>query len=479
MIILRIPNWLGDTVNSTSILYNLMDNKNEVTLLMKGYVFPIFKHIDGVRKIILSGKKIEDIRRIRELRAEIGFLLTPSFSSALEFFLGGVRKRVGYGTDFRIPLLSDAKKPFKKGELHIVEEYRKLILPYVENKYPYPIFIKGYFKKPLKGTIGIDTGSIFGEAKDWDFRRYKKVSEYFIEMGYRVVQIGRERRKKLVDSKKVENLSGETELEELIDVISTLQIFISGDTGSMHIASALKIPQVAIFTSTSPEWTGPLNPYSIVLRNGVDCSPCYKRKCPYGNYRCREIPIESVTASGKSLIKDTENLRPAAFLDRDGTLNKEKGYIKDPDEVELLPGVVEGLKYLHKRGFLLIVTTNQSGIKRGITQEDDVVKVNKKLEELLKKRGVKLDGIYYSSDLPNSGSLSRKPATGMVDQALKMFPIDRGRMVVVGDKEEDIELARRIGGIGVLVFTGHGRETEKITTPDYKIEKLNDIAEIF
>ncbi|HHE04932.1 MAG TPA: glycosyltransferase family 9 protein, partial [candidate division WOR-3 bacterium] len=319
MIILRIPNWLGDAVNSTSILYNLMDNKNEVTLLMKRYVFPIFKHIDGVRKIVLSERISEDIKYIRRLKAEIGFLFTPSFSSALEFFLGGVKKRVGYATDFRRLLLSDAKKPFKKGELHIVEEYRKLILPYVENKYPYPIFIKGYFKKPLMGTIGIDTGSIFGEAKNWDFDRYKKVSEYFVEMGYRVVQIGRERRKKLVDSKMVENLSGETKLEELIDVISTLQIFISGDTGSMHIASALRIPQIAIFTSTSPEWTGPLNPYSIVLRNGVDCSPCYKRKCPYGNYRCREIPTESIIASARRLIKNTENLRPVAFLDRDGT----------------------------------------------------------------------------------------------------------------------------------------------------------------
>ena len=154
---------------------------------------------------------------------------------------------------------------------------------------------------------------------------------------------------------------------------------------------------------------------------------------------------------------------PAVLLDRDGTIIEDPGYLTDPSAVRLLPRVAEALGLLQKRGFLLVVVTNQSGVARGLMTEATVEQINVKLEDLLRAEGVSLAGTYYCPHHPE-GILPyrqvcncRKPRGGLVERAAREHRLDLSSSYVIGDKPADIELARQMGMPGILVLTGQGR----------------------
>ncbi len=142
-------------------------------------------------------------------------------------------------------------------------------------------------------------------------------------------------------------------------------------------------------------------------------------------------------------------MSPAAFLDRDGTLMHDSGFIGDPKRIEILPGVAQALTLLADAGFLRIVITNQSGVARGFFGETDVERVNAELGRLLAVEGASLDAVYYCAHLEDCRC--RKPQTGLVDRAVREHAIDRERSVVFGDRGSDIQLAVNAGLPGVLV----------------------------
>ena len=155
--------------------------------------------------------------------------------------------------------------------------------------------------------------------------------------------------------------------------------------------------------------------------------------------------------------------RPAAFLDRDGTLIAEKNYLSDPGGVVLLSGVIDSLRALGDAGFLLVVVTNQSGIARGLYAESDYRAVEARLDQVLAAGGVTLDGTYHCPHHPRvTGACScRKPDTGMYLEAARDHGIALRRSYFVGDRVKDVVPARALGGTGVLVRTGYGREHER------------------
>jgi D-glycero-D-manno-heptose 1,7-bisphosphate phosphatase len=138
-------------------------------------------------------------------------------------------------------------------------------------------------------------------------------------------------------------------------------------------------------------------------------------------------------------------LKRAAFLDRDNTLIYDPGYIHEPEKVELLEGVPEGLKLLKERGFLLIVVSNQSGIGRGYFKEEDCWAVNRKLQELLKPYDVQIDGFYFCPHKPSEKCNCRKPKTLLVEKAARDFGVSVSESVVIGDKDSDVEMGFRAG----------------------------------
>ena len=156
--------------------------------------------------------------------------------------------------------------------------------------------------------------------------------------------------------------------------------------------------------------------------------------------------------------------RPAVFLDRDGTINEQMGYINHPSRFLILPGVAEAIGLLNRNDYLVIIISNQSGVARGYFPIDLVHEVHDLLNEALREKDCAVDGIFFCPHHPRGFVPEyrqecdcRKPKTGLIDQTRKAFDIDMSNSYVVGDRYLDIELANRLNLKGILVKTGYGR----------------------
>ncbi len=156
--------------------------------------------------------------------------------------------------------------------------------------------------------------------------------------------------------------------------------------------------------------------------------------------------------------------RPVVFLDRDGTINEEVGYLRHPESLKLIRGAAGALKALKAAGYALVVITNQSGVARGYFDLSDVSRVNKHLLRLLKKEGATVDAIYVCPHHPEGNRppynvlcSCRKPAPGLAQQAARDLDLDLTRAYVIGDKLVDLHLAHNLGARGILVLTGYGQ----------------------
>ncbi len=161
--------------------------------------------------------------------------------------------------------------------------------------------------------------------------------------------------------------------------------------------------------------------------------------------------------------------RRAIFLDRDGTVSREIGYMTDVARLELLPRTATAIGSINRSGFLAILTTNQSGVARGLFPESSVRRAHDRLRTLLARRGAYLDAFYFCPHHPSEGRPPhrlrcecRKPRTGLPERAARELGLDLNSCYVVGDTRKDLEMARRVGATGVLVLTGYGRGEWKI-----------------
>ena len=160
-------------------------------------------------------------------------------------------------------------------------------------------------------------------------------------------------------------------------------------------------------------------------------------------------------------------LRSAVFIDRDGTLTLEREYLSDPASVRIAPGAIDALSHLKEAGFALMIVTNQSGIACGYYTLEDYQAVAARVDEVLEDAGVPVDMTLYCPHHPDiTGSCPcRKPRTGMYLEAAQELDLDPSRSFYVGDKLKDVLPALELGGQGVLVRTGYGRQFET-SAPD-------------
>ena len=156
----------------------------------------------------------------------------------------------------------------------------------------------------------------------------------------------------------------------------------------------------------------------------------------------------------------------AVFLDRDGTLNEDPGYISDPEEVVLFSDTGDALALLKKYGFLLIVISNQSGIARGLMKSEDVDAVNEKINQILSEYKVKIDAFYYCPAHPDYSSEEececRKPSPKLLLEAASEFNVDLQSSYFIGDTIADIQCGKNAGIKTILVKTGKGEESFSI-----------------
>jgi len=259
-------------------------------------------------------------------------------------------------------------------------------------------------------------------------------------------------------------------------------ILLTNDTGPMHIAAAFQVPVVAIFGPTDWRNTSPFGNDHAIVRQPVDCAPCLLRECPIDHRCMTRVTVDQVhEAAAKQLSKlsgssgefgfsDSNEINQTnqknqtnqrnvldgvtVFLDRDGTLNYDPGYLKVAGDLKLLAGVGPALARLKGAGAKLVVVTNQSGVGRGIVALKDLEAIHARLQGLLEQEGAALDAIYFCPHHPDDGCHCRKPNAGMVDRAVSELELDLRRSYLIGDHARDIQLAHRVGAKAILLTQG-------------------------
>lgn len=166
------------------------------------------------------------------------------------------------------------------------------------------------------------------------------------------------------------------------------------------------------------------------------------------------------------------------LIDRDGTINVEKNYLSDPDQIEVYPEAAEAIKILRRLGLKIVVVTNQSGIGRGFFDITRLEEIHARLQEKLSAAGAEVDRIYYCPHTPEDACECRKPLGGMARLAALEFDARLEKSFVIGDNVCDIELGKTIGATTVLVRTGYGEKTatERKTQPDHTVKNLLEAA---
>ena len=205
----------------------------------------------------------------------------------------------------------------------------------------------------------------------------------------------------------------------------------------------------------------------------------------------RLLEAEKAIASGYVTAKNFKNKQKAIFLDRDGTINKYKGLVFRPEDIELEDGVAEAIKLINRSGYLAIMITNQPSVARGLCSIDDIEKCHQKIKTLLGQQRAYLDAIYYCPHHPDKGYPEenpdfkipcncRKPNIGMINSAVSHFNIDLSSSWIVGDSTVDIETGRRAGVKTILLGTGlAGTDNKYDVNPDIVYSTLlSAISEI-
>ena len=174
-------------------------------------------------------------------------------------------------------------------------------------------------------------------------------------------------------------------------------------------------------------------------------------------------------------------MKKAVFLDRDGTLNVDVGYLHRLEDLELFPWTADALRLLKRAGYLLIIVTNQSGIAQGLIDPGFIQICHDEMRRRLQQAGADLDALYYCTHHPRGAIKElavdcrcRKPLPGMVEDAVRDLGVDPTQSWVVGDKWLDVNLGRAVGAKSILVRTGWGAEQEQKRPADQEVDAICD-----
>jgi heptosyltransferase-2 len=336
-ILVRVPNWIGDAVMALPALEALATLYPEATIsvLAKAVVVPIFENNPVVTEIIEYRHKTDHkglggrLRLARELRARgfnMAVLFQNAFDAAFIACLARIPIRVGYARDMRARLLTHPIEVTDEiTERHQVFYYLHLVeslgLPPLETPPEARLYVSkeesawadGFSKDATLGAetlIGVAAGASYGPAKMWPTENFAAVLNHFAAKENALPVLfggpGDVETSRSVSGKvtvKDLNVTSRLSLRQFMALLPRVAVFITNDSGAMHIASALGVPTVAIFGSTEPRSTGPLNKNSIVLRVPMECSPCFKRTCSLKHYNClKEITPEAVIEAAEGLM---------------------------------------------------------------------------------------------------------------------------------------------------------------------------------
>jgi heptosyltransferase-2 len=316
-LVVRSPNWLGDAVMALSAVRNLktLAGHEPLTVAAPEKLAALWQACPFVDQV-LSLPQPKSIRAVSgQLRAGkfgTALLLPNSLRSALEAFLAGIPRRVGYARGFRGFFLTrtvpvPARNPVRLHQKFYYLDLAATLGAPADDSFP-ALRKSSTIPSASPPQIAICPGAEYGPAKRWPIENFVAVAKQLIEKrGARVVILGAPGDAALAAELAAqvpgaENRAGQTTLGEFMAALESSRLVVCNDSGAMHLASALGVPTAAIFGSTEPALTGPLGSRTTVLRHHVPCSPCFLRECPIDFACMRSLTPERILGAAEKLL---------------------------------------------------------------------------------------------------------------------------------------------------------------------------------
>jgi len=317
-ILIVAPSWVGDAILSEPLVAVLREPLEEpiVDVLAPPWCAPVYARMRGIARMIESPFDHGELglRRRRALARELkaigytrAFVLPNSFKSAIIPWLARIPRRIGYAAEARGPLLTDARRLDRSTLPRLVDRFVSLAVPRgrLVPTPPAPVLVPDSANaNAAMRELGLATrrpiailcpGAEYGPAKRWPTEHFIALSQRLLDAGYAVWLLGSANDQPATAPiaagvRGVRDLTGRTDLGTAIDLLSLATVIVSNDSGLMHAGAAVGRPLVALFGSSSSVYTPPLSPLARVARIEIACSPCFKRECPLGHFRCmREL----------------------------------------------------------------------------------------------------------------------------------------------------------------------------------------------
>ncbi len=325
----RATNWLGDAVMSLPAVHALRGifPHAEIAVVARPSVAGLYDRESAVDRVIpYPAPKGWSARRqfaahLRSQRFDIAILLQNAFDAALMAYLAGIPERIGYRRDGRGFLLTRAIPVPEPGEIPRHERFYYLeLLRRAGMLDGYPdceqIRLQAQASPLHEGPVlGISPGAAYGTAKQWPPERFAAAAGLLAPSFHSALVFGSAGEKALCEQVAAavsanglpaRNLAGATTLGEFIELAAGCRLFLTNDSGAMHIASALGVPTVAIFGATDDTATGPTGPLACVVREHAECSPCLLRECPIDHRCMTRVTPDRVAGAALHLLKDSE-----------------------------------------------------------------------------------------------------------------------------------------------------------------------------
>ncbi len=318
-VVVRVPNWLGDVVLSLAALRDVRAHfpAARLEVLARPAFADLYAAISGVDAVVAARGVRAEADAVRG-RYDAGLLFTNSFGTALSLALARVPERWGYATDLRGPLLTRrARVPLEVRHRSQVYYYRAVLSGVGlqvsaspdTSLSPLPAWVeRGAALLGPGDWIGLNPGAAYGSAKQWLPARFAAAGDRLArQTGARVAIVGSASERPLAEAiagamrETPRVLAGETSLTDLVGVLGRLRLFVTNDSGPMHVAAALGVPVVAVFGSTDWRETAPQSERHALVRHEVECAPCLLRECPIDHRCMRRIETEDVVAAASAL----------------------------------------------------------------------------------------------------------------------------------------------------------------------------------
>ena len=318
-----VPSWIGDAIMAQPLFARLKAQNPQLKIdaLAPAWVRPVLSRMAEIAAVHASpfahgelnlGQRLQIARELKQGGYDRAYILPNSFKSALMPWLAGIPRRIGFTGECRFGLINERHRLNKAALPLMVERFAQLAEP-VGEPLPRPVapprLVSSHGQQAaVRTALGLaqegDSNAIrpvilcpgaeYGAAKRWPARHFTALAWELVRSGHPVWLLGSSKDHAIAEGIREQvpgdcrNLCGHTRIDQAIDLIAQASLVVCNDSGLMHIAAALDRPTIALFGSSSPDFTPPLSPKATVMRTDIVCSPCFKRICPLGHTDCLE-----------------------------------------------------------------------------------------------------------------------------------------------------------------------------------------------